>query len=152
MTLCMKIRQILFVAHFHIRWCHPTVTWRMSLMVVLQHHSSSSVFSGVCFLCSVSWSLFVLLFWPLYCLSFFYFGHCIVCHSFILAIVLSVILLFRPLYCLSFFYFGHCIVCHSFILAIVLSVILHFPVSDYHFRIFKLSSHDLKKIPPLCLL
>jgi hypothetical protein len=68
------------------------------------------------------WSMFVLLsllFWSLYCLSF-YFGHCIVC-PFILVTVLSV-LLFWSLYCLSF-YFGHCIAC-PFILVTVLPVLL----------------------------
>jgi hypothetical protein len=59
--------------------------------------------------------LFVLLFWPLCCLSSF--GHCIVCPS-LLTIVLSV-LLFWPLCCLSSF--GHYIVCP--LLAIVLSVL-----------------------------
>jgi hypothetical protein len=38
----------------------------------------------------------------MYCLFFFCFGHCIVCSSFVLAIVLSVLLLFWPLYCLFF--------------------------------------------------
>ena len=66
-----------------------------------------SIFS---FICMLSKSLFVLLyffFWSLCCLSF---GHCVVC---LLVIVLSV---FWSLCCLSF---GHCVVC---LLVIVLSV------------------------------
>jgi amino acid transporter len=61
-----------------------------------------------------------LLFWPLYCVPFFYFDHCIVCLSTIFTVVLCVFLLFWPLYCVSFFYFDLCIVCLSSILTVVL--------------------------------
>jgi hypothetical protein len=53
--------------------------------------------------------LFFFLFWPLHCLFFFCFDHCIVCSSFVLTIVLSVLPFFCPLHCLFFFCFGHCI-------------------------------------------
>jgi cation transport ATPase len=45
--------------------------------------------------------LFVLFFfWPLYCLFFSSFGHCIICSFLLLTIVLFVLFFFWPLYCL----------------------------------------------------
>jgi uncharacterized membrane protein len=42
-------------------------------------------------------------FWPLYCLFFSSFGHCIVCFFLLLAIVLFVLFFFWPLYCVKKF-------------------------------------------------
>ena len=67
---------------------------------------------------------FVSFFWPLCCLSFFSFGHCVVCPFFLFAIVLSVLFFFLPLCCLSF----------------DLRLLIIYP-----FGIFKLVLIDLKK-------
>ena len=105
---------------------------KQELLTLLEHLSSSQVFSGV----RVTWSLFLYVCFVDRCLSFctFSFGHCVVCSSsiygfwfplwYLLAIVLSVLLRYTvsdfPLVS-----FGHCVVCSSSIY-----------VSDFPFGIF----------------
>ena len=79
------------------------------------------------------------------CLSFCpsSFGHCVVCPSLcLLVIVLSVLLfVFWSLCCLSFsLSFGHCVVCPSLCLLAIVLAVLRFTDSDYPFgfAIFKL--------------
>ena len=84
-----------------------------------KHLSLPPVFSGV----RVSRSFVLYVCVVDRCLSFCSFGHCVVCPSVLLAIVLSVLLFFWPLCCLSFcllaivlsvlLSFGHCVVCPS---------------------------------------
>ena len=115
----------------------------LDLLTLLEHLSSSSVFSWIrvlqalvfCVVCCRS--LFVLL-------SHF-FGHCIVCPCPIsLVIVLSVLVPFLwSLYCLSLsHFFGHCIVCPCPIsLVIVLSVLVPFLWSLYCLSLFPFFGH-----------